>query len=203
MNKGLGLKSPFAPTPKVSGISRRIFGAPTVINNKTGRKRVIKTLTAFDPPWVAPLTTYLIASMTARGGAGDEGFYWTHYYVDEYTTDTYRFTDSPNVVVDGPNLRSTTDYGGSSPSVPANYCDPQATNQNVIAQRCYSYQQRTVEEYAEPTVGQNTIAFGRTFPGGLGGPGATYTLSNVAVQPGKSHHHSIDNSGLLQIVYYE
>lgn len=50
--------------------------------------------------------------------------------------------------------------------------------------------------------GANTVALGRTFWGGTGGPAVEITYYNTAVTPGQVHTFQIPIDGYLQLYYY-
>lgn len=60
------------------------------------------------------------------------------------------------------------------------------------------------ESYTIPaTTGQDASGFGQTFAGGVGGPAATVTLSNVAVTSGASYNLIVPAGGSITITYYQ
>lgn len=52
-----------------------------------------------------------------------------------------------------------------------------------------------------PTTGVSTAAFGKTFPGGTGGPATTTTFNSIAITPGASYPITIASGGSLTITY--
>lgn len=53
------------------------------------------------------------------------------------------------------------------------------------------------------TTGADTVGFGKTFPGGVGGPASPVTYNNVAVTPGASYSLTIPSGGSITITYYK
>jgi hypothetical protein len=88
----------------------------------------------------------------------------------------------------------------------SNYCDP-PTNfteaQSTVYWRevvCYYYQTRTVG-YKPATTGANATGFGKVFPGGVGGPAADVTFSNVPVTAIASYPVTVPLGGSITITY--
>lgn len=54
-----------------------------------------------------------------------------------------------------------------------------------------------------PTTGASATAFGRTFPGGTGGPASPTNFTNVAVTEGASYPVVVPAGGSVTITYYQ
>lgn len=94
---------------------------------------------------------------------------------------------------------------------PDNYCDPTVTyttDESTVyssSTTCYSF--FTDTQPGTPgtaaTTGASTTAFGKTFPGGAGGPASPTSFTNVTVTGGSSYSIVVPAGGSLTISYYQ
>lgn len=163
------------------------------------RQQVTQTFTG-NATWPAPTTTSRIDTASGYGRAGSPGTpSKTGWY--RIVTTTYQRRDGQpqqDAVQEAPVF-------DGSPK-PGNYCDaPVQTPDSTVYYsyvQCYSYFS-TTQAGTPPTTGASTTAFGKTFPGGTGGPASTTTFSNVIVTPGASYNIVVPSGGSLTITYFK
>jgi hypothetical protein len=160
------------------------------------RQQVTETFTS-NTTWKAPVTTSRIEKASGNGAAGTPGTPPTPVQKTDYQ---YTFfykngggADFQTVTVDGwPN--------GST-----YYCDPYTPYDNPTYQAYQvCYKPRT--EYVggtDPTNGAAATAFGKSFPGGAGGPATVTTFSNIAITPGASYDIVVPAGGSVAITYFK
>lgn len=94
-------------------------------------------------------------------------------------------------------------FGGITP---ADYCDPQtAYMQNGVVnytQTCYAFTDASYYDTIPATTGANATGFGKTFPGGVGGPASAVSFNDVAVVAGQPYNMVIPAGGSITISYY-
>lgn len=91
-------------------------------------------------------------------------------------------------------------------ATPADYCDP-ATEymQNGVknvTQTCYFFKDASYYDTTPATTGAAATGFGKTFPGGVGGPASAQSFSDVAVVAGQSYNIVVPAGGSITISYY-
>lgn len=134
----------------------------------------------------------------------------TRYRQFTLTQYTYRRADG------GPDVfSSNTVYGGlfDFPSGPP---DPVSTSETSPMTGTYTsvtkftlsgYQAESVpgphHDAEAATTGASASAFGKTFPGGVGGPATTVTYNNVPVTRGATYNIVVPAGGSITITYYQ
>jgi hypothetical protein len=172
------------------------------------RKLVTETITS-SRTWVAPTSTNRIETAGGYGAAGtpyDPGTPDQHGW---YCITTVTFHKRDGSGVDQTASQGPNHLDGSA--VPSNYCDPtvfyttaQSANYDYST-TCYNFYAVTVAGTppTPATTGASTTAFGKTFPGGTGGPASTTTFNSISISPGASYPISIPAGGSLTISYYK
>lgn len=177
-----------------------------------GRRRVQVTRTfTSNATWTAPTTTSRIDSASGYGAAGQPGDPGT-----PSTTTTKQVTHNYKVYIRRDGSGSDfTDQGytdGWPPGGTAYYDNHQTFSESDStvysgAEDYHDPETQTVTTpgtpATSPTTGAATTAFGKTFPGGTGGPGSATTASNVAVTPGASYSIVVPAGGSLTIIYFQ
>lgn len=165
------------------------------------RQQVSQTFTA-NATFTAPFTTSSIDTASGKGAnggtaSGGTTTQWRTVYQTIYSRR------------DGSGLEETVSYGPWQPGpIPAGYsayCDPATTTPDstvyATMEKCYDYEQQTITDPPVEYTGASTTAFGKTFPGGTGGPATTTTFSNIAVTPGASYSIVVPSGGSITITY--
>jgi hypothetical protein len=175
-------------------------GVQTVICG--GRRRQVTLTFTANGTWTAPFTTSRIDTATGKGAAGSTTTTTTNGWYSIATT-TYHRRDGGT---DQTASQSAGVFDGSP--MPSNYCDPTVyytVEQSTVytdSTKCYSFF-ATSKTDTTTTTGASTTAFGKTFPGGAGGPATITTFSNVIVTPGASYNIVVPAGGSLTITYFQ
>lgn len=148
------------------------------------------------------VTNLLLAS--GQGAAGSPA---SSNYVRAYSKKTTVYNqrnDLGGIVIESDG--GTTYHAGITP---ANYCDPATpypgpggvTNST---QTCYQFNDASFYNETAATTGASATGFGKTFPGGVGGPATITKFDNVAIIGGQaSAPLSIPAGASITISYYE
>lgn len=155
----------------------------------------VVTLTG-NQTWIAPATLGVISKLVGIGGAGAPGGGWdgTHTHRTEKTYYNGGTPDGAPVI----NYVSFTALG----SAPGNYCEPPVYETGVSwdnYQICHFYS----NNIASQSTGAATTGFGKSFPGGVGGPATAVTYENIPAVSGDPYVLSIPSGGSLVITFYE
>jgi hypothetical protein len=151
--------------------------------------------------WTAPTSVSSLVSLVGKGGTGQPE---SEQYMLRYTSQTniYKRRRSDGVVE--VTYGSIQTHIGSAPS---DYClSPIQTPGDPVYSEswtCVDYTDTSYWQYIPPTTGDSTTGFGKTFPGGYGGPASPATYNEVAVTPGQSYSLVIPSGGSITISYYE
>lgn len=158
----------------------------------------LKTLTfTQNTTWTSPAGVSALVSVSGFGAAGTPA---SSYYVQQYryviTTTNYRPDGS---VVSSAQTGSGTGWGPT----PANYCNPSDTLPNGnTTQNCYSYTDTSYWDTTAATTGASATGFGKTFPGGTGGPAGMTSFSNTPLSQGAGYSIVVPAGGSITITYY-
>lgn len=154
----------------------------------------LKTFTFYSSQSVTiPSSVNNLVALTGRGGDGQPAYVDEYYDVEIVTTLNYS---------NGTTTTNTT-YSSGSGTAPSDYCqglNGNGPNGPYTGTRCYYHTQHYDE--VPPSTGSSTTAFGKTFPGGLGGAATPVTYNNVAVTPGPNSL-VIPSGGSVTFSYYE
>jgi len=156
------------------------------------RVQVTQTFTA-TTTWTAPITTSRIEKASGKGAAGSPGGEYTGYYFKGGVISYYK-----GGVLQFQGVTGDERIFGNKP---ADYCDPVSYVPGPgydASQTCWSHW----DEVTEKTTGAAATGFGKTFPGGTGGPAPTTTFNNVPVTPGASYNLNIPAGGSITITYW-
>lgn len=91
-----------------------------------------------------------------------------------------------------------------STTTPTNYCSSHAFDgPDLEYWYCYRYVLEIHDEgnYVPPTTGASASAFGKTFPGGAGGPAVITRYSNIRVISRASYPITVPVGGFVTIIY--
>lgn len=175
-----------------------------------GRARLLKTAGPYtaNATFVVPATTSKLETISGKGADGtpsSSGSYlvmvkrrWTQIY---YANGTSEDLDYPGSIV------LVTPVSSFEPTPPP-YCDAQTAAggsypSGTMVAYCYNYTRETVNFSNPATTGASTTAFGKIFPGGVGGPAPLTTFNDVAVISGSSNSLAVPSGGTLTFTYYE
>ena len=172
------------------------------------RPKVLQTVTVnANTTWICPADVPKLESVVGHGAAGTPSIPGEEYY--EYTvTDTTTY-DAPQYGAD-----STTSSGPtrvySSDSIGASHCDPAVYNASLhrTTQRCYTITYGDTGTTPAKT-GASATAFGKTFPGGTGGPATTISYPNpsspnpIVVTSGTSYPIVAPPGTTVQFTFYQ
>lgn len=91
---------------------------------------------------------------------------------------------------------------------PQDYCTPESNytgSGGVVNQtwECHDFTDHSGYSTTPATTGAAATGFGKTFPGGVGGPATNTTFENVAVTPGQAHPLNIPAGASITITYYQ
>lgn len=165
------------------------------------RQQKSQTFTA-NATWPAPVTTSSIDTASGKGAnGGTTSGGTTTQWRTEYQT-IYARRDGTG---DDVTYSYSAWQNGSIPPGYSDYCDPTVSTPNstvyVSYTKCYNYQEQTITNPPVSYNGASTTAFGKTFPGGVGGPATTTTFTNIAITPGASYSIVVPSGGTLTITY--
>jgi hypothetical protein len=187
-------------TRQPTGLPRLHIARASFENNRRVRSVTFKANTT----WVVPAGVYIVQSVEGRGSNGtpESG---THNYVDGYD----KFRQRVYSINGGaPQTDPETFVGTFTGSTPAGYCDPAQTttdgNGNFIDYNyCYRFEDTLVDvgNYQAPTNGTAATGFGKSFPGGIGGPAPTTRHYALSVVPGQSVLLVVPTGGIITIAY--
>lgn len=166
-----------------------------------------KTFTA-NGTFLVPVGVSFV-DLDGNGGAGIAAHTSTTAKTTTTTDTLYRRTGGTDVVITnssgwiGPG--STTGVNQCAPS--RSFCNPDtdptcSVGSTVYSSgtKCYSYAGGS--RYTVPaTTGASATAFGKVFPGGLGGPATTTTFKNVPATAGASYAIVVPAGGSVTITY--
>lgn len=161
------------------------------------RTLVTETFTA-NQTWTAPKTTSQIEAASGYGAAGAPAH---DYVVQRYsrTTVTYNRNTATGETT---SYNQGITYGSGAP--PGNYCDPETPTPSGVTYNCYDFADASYVDSTSPTTGADTTGFGKTFPGGYGGPASVTTYATpFAITPGGAYSLVIPSGGSLTISYYK
>jgi hypothetical protein len=165
------------------------------------RQQVTRTFTA-NATWTAPVTTSRIDTAVGKGADGSTTTTTTNGWYSIITTTLHRR--------DGGTDQTASQTAGvfdGSP-MPSNYCDPTVyytIEQSTVytdSTKCYTFY-ATSKTDTTTTTGASTTAFGKTFPGGVGGAASATSFSNVVITPGASYNIMVPPGGSLTITYFQ
>lgn len=148
--------------------------------------------------FIAPVTTSKIESITGKGASGTPSYSVTRWREKKTFTVDYE----PGYGTD--NTTETYSFKSLSESDGVDYCDPPiyVASAHATTQYCYDYTLQTTTYPA--TTGASVTAFGKTFPGGVGGPATPVTFTDVPVSGGSSYPLNIPTGGeITTFSYYE
>lgn len=172
------------------------------------RESATQTFTS-NATWTAPATTNSV-DMVGKGAPGEPAGQDTTVAYTDVTTTYVRRDGGPDFV----KTSRADDWIGQGSMTGKDYCDPPNyfcdpnTDPNCTVgstiysqyQTCYHY-----GAYVDPggaaTTGAASTAFGKTFPGGTGGPAVPASYSNVPVTPGQSYSIVVPPGGSVTITY--
>lgn len=160
-----------------------------------GAEPKTKTFLA-NETWPAPAGVTFLLSAEGKGAPGGSASSRSVY---DRTTNTFyqrRDDGSLDTVFNGTTF-------GIPGTAPAPFCDPVVTTPDdptyVGHRTCYEFTNRQVA--TPPTTGASTTGFGKTFPGGTGGPATLTAYTNVPVAA--SNDIVVPAGGSLTISYYQ
>lgn len=163
-------------------------------------KLVSETFTT-NTTWPAPMTTNSLETLVGKGGSGTAADPGVAVYDRHKRIFKQRRDDGTVEEFDG---GWTYGYGIGSP--PADYCDALVSTPGdptySASQTCYDFADGGIAGQQDPTTGAATTAFGKSFPGGVGGQATPVTYNNVAVTPGNPYSLVIPGGGSITITYY-
>jgi hypothetical protein len=151
-----------------------------------------------------PAGVSTLALVSGQGAAGQPEF---SYFVRDYTKKTTIYNRRNDLGGQVVTLDGGTTYGNSG-IAPANYCtaeSPYQGNGGVYnyTWTCYDFTDTSHYEVDPATTGSSATGFGKTFPGGTGGPASSTSFNNVAVTPGAPYNLVIPAGGSITISYYQ
>lgn len=153
------------------------------------------------PSWTPPAGVTQIAVLVGKGqnGTPAEDYYVWRYQQQRYQY--YRVRHNGDIFTMDAGRYSYFDF------MPADYCDPPTPTPNdpTFSETwlCYFHSDTGYWETSAPTNGSATTGFGKTFPGGAGGPAVEQGFNDVPVTPGQAYPLSIPATGYIKISYYE
>lgn len=169
------------------------------------RQQLTQTFNA-NATWTAPITTSRIDTASGKGASGTQGGTSTHYYIDTYAQNFYSNRDGTTTQGDLTFVSRSGEVAADAPVPPGNTQGPFATPDNPVYYQfsiVYVYVKTSVTSSISPTTGNPTTAFGKTFPGGVGGAASPTTFSNIAITPGASYNIVVPSGGSLTITYFK
>lgn len=145
-----------------------------------------------------------VTNLVLVSGQGAAGAPATSTHVQQYsqTITTYVQRNDQGGTVTATDQGTT--YHPGAP--PADYCDPKAgyiTNGVTnYTQNCYTFADASYDNNVAATTGASATGFGKTFPGGAGGPANSTAFENVVVTAGGQYPLTIPADGSITISYY-
>lgn len=182
----------------------------------TGRtkKKVTQTFTA-STTWVVPAGVAKLDTLTGKGADGSPASTNTLWYMNKYRR-TVRHYANGGINMTGPErIERNLSYDGAP--VPADYCDASNSGDDGSGpiqvggvwyamtswEYCYSYDLTSNTFTNEATTGASASGFGKTFPGGVGGPASLTSFTDVAVTQLASYQLTVPVGGSITITYYQ
>lgn len=151
-----------------------------------------KTFTA-NETWPVPAGVTVFTTAIGKGAAGQPA---------TSGEDGYLIRKEYEKRVNGVLTEATTNYefkyGGP---VPGDYCQNVDRSGGIQEKTCYYH--TFYEGDTAATTGAAATGFGKTFPGGFGGPASNTTFNNVAVTPLNPYQVIVPAGGSITITYYE
>jgi hypothetical protein len=150
-----------------------------------------------------PVQVTNLLMVSGQGAAGSPATdQWTPYYSKKTSVNNQRNDLGGEVfVTDG----GTTYHYGATPN---DYCDP--ANPYIMngvtnyTRTCYDFTDLSYTSTNPATTGASATGFGKTFPGGVGGPATVTKFDNVAITGGQpSAPLNIPAGASITISYYE
>jgi hypothetical protein len=176
------------------------------------RVRQTRTFTA-NTTWAAPASTTRLESIVGIGTAGTPG---TPAYDDppitKYRQYTIKFYTYARADGGDPYLTNTVTYGATMDAPGESTSSVQTapmtgTYSSVTVTTVVGYEAISVpgahHDAEPPTTGAAASGFGKTFPGGVGGPATAVTYNLVPVTPGGSYNVVVPAGGSITITWLQ
>lgn len=172
-----------------------------------GHKRQQITLPPFtaNATWTAPITTSSIDSASGKGAAGTPGSPgmpdingW-----QEAVQTFYQRRDGTGNDVTTSVLPPVFDGSPKPDNYTTGFIETPDSTVYVGYTEIHTFGNATKpgNPGTPPTTGAGATAFGKTFPGGAGGPATTTTFSNIAITPGATYNIVVPSGGSITITY--
>ena len=161
-----------------------------------GGTLVTKTYT-FSQTVTIPAGVSNLALVSGQGAPGSPA---DSYYQQVYTEQPVYYYSRTDLGGGVTVSRGPISYRGGP--TPANYCDPMVVNGNASTQTCYEFVDKSSYQSTPATTGAAASGFGKTFPGGTGGPATPQSFKDVAVTPGQQFSITVPSGGSITISYY-
>lgn len=133
-----------------------------------------------------------LASRVAQVNGGGNGNFYYNIYDGYLNTNTYTLSSAQ------------TTYNDAVPGTASMWTSPGWHVSGAVLGNDYGYSAvQYTQTYTVPaTTGANTTGFGKTFPGGAGGPASVTSFTDVAVTENTSYPVTVPTGGSLTISYY-
>lgn len=143
-----------------------------------------------------PATVTMLYELSGKGQDGTPAIAGAFGYTTQSVTLSYNAQGEQEGSL-------TTDWGTTYGSRgPDNYCTTSGPDQaGYTYETCWFYE--GFDESTPATTGSKTLGFGKTFPGGVGGPAVPANYTNISVTPGMPYPLTIPTGGSITISYYE
>lgn len=186
--------------PRMGAVARNARQAFPRASEANNRRETVITFRS-SQTYLVQNGVALLSSVVGIGASGKPAS-GSHDYRSGYDTIEESWISSNGA----PYVKQAEENVGwtESSSTPSYYCDPPtALSPEVNYYKCYRFQSRTVDfgDYVGPTTGSNASAFGRTFPGGVGGPASEVKFNNVPVVGGTTYSIIIPVGCYIRITY--
>lgn len=166
-----------------------------------GQAPITKTYTSSQTVTIPAGVTNLIL-VSGQGSGGTAAY---SYYDRQYSEHAVQYTQNN---AQGGTIttfdRGTTYHSGVKP---ADYCEehqpyPAGGGITNYTWYCYTYADTSAWRTEPATNGSASSGFGKTFPGGVGGPASSVTFNDVAVVAGQAYNIVVPTGGSITISYY-
>ena len=160
------------------------------------RKLVPVSLPAGTHKFTVPAGVTKIESITGRGGEG--------YPATEGPDGYMRRTTYKEFRADNTQIGSTkTTYEFFEGPTPSDYCQGFMGSGTSYHHSETCYYHTYMDGDTNATFGPDTTAFGKTFPGGYGGPASSASFTQVPVNPGQEYTLVVASGGSLSFNYFK
>ena len=159
---------------------------------------VTKTFTS-NETWPVPLGVTNLVTVVGKGGDGEPA---REVYRSVYTWERVQYY---TLRYDGRTFSTVVESGARDGKTPDDYCTPStfySSGAYTEIWYCFFHKDVSGRRTIPATTGASATGFGKTFPGGVGGPASAVTYSDVAVNPGQSYNIVVPPSGSITISYY-